>query len=143
MVSSGTSALLKTSLIPPLVALVIYALFTYLILPWYRRYRERRTYSLVPSGLFPEAISSRVDAGAATNSVARIVQSLSEAMLRASGSMGMRRGSEGSMQGFGIGDEELEEGVAGQTMQGLRDMPQGRLSRELEGGFMSDSSEDR
>ena len=59
----------------------------------------------------------------------------------------MRRGSEGSMQGFGIGDEELEEGVvitgdAGGG-RGREDIVQGRLSRDLEGGFMSDSSDER
>lgn len=142
MVSSGTSALIKTLLIPPLVALACYVLISYLVFPWYNRYRERRTYSLVPDGLLPESISSRMEAGAATNTVARIVQALSGAMLRAAGSQGYRRGSEGSLQGFGIGDEELEEGVVGQTVQGLQEVPHGRLSRELEGGFMSDSSDE-
>ena len=56
------------------------------------------------------------------------------------------------MQEFGIGDEELEEGMGGtgglgglnrtDTVDRLRDMPQGRLSRELEGGFISDSSDE-
>lgn len=45
------------------------------------------------------------------------------------------------MQGFDIGDEELEEGIAERTGRVLG-VDEVRLSRELEGGFMSDSSEE-
>lgn len=59
-------------------------------------------------------------------------------------------GEEGSMRDFGIGDEELEEGVggmgggiAGRTGRVLGvNGGEVRLSRELEGGFMSDSSDE-
>ena len=155
MVSPGTSALLKTVLIPPLSALALYILFTYLILPHYHRYRERRSYSLVPNGILPEAIAGRAEASAAaTNAITSVVTALSGVILRAAGGTdyNRRRGSEeeeGSMRDFGIGDEELEEGVgmgggiAGRTGRVLGvNGGEVRLSRELEGGFMSDSSDE-
>ena len=50
-----------------------------------------------------------------------------------------------SMEGFGVGDEELEEGVAmaglgGATTPAMIGREGRRLSRDLEGGFMDDSS---
>ena len=52
---------------------------------------------------------------------------------------------EDSLDGFGVGDEELEEGIVVGGVEdeggGVRE-GQGRLSRELEGGFMDDSSDD-
>ena len=58
-----------------------------------------------------------------------------------------RRSGEGSLRSFDLGDEELEEGIAGDdgpefdtqidAIRGER-----RLSRELESGFMDDSDSD-
>ena len=56
---------------------------------------------------------------------------------------------EGSLDGFGVGDEELEEGIIvrgvgreGNGEPGAQTHSERRLSRELEGGFIDDSSDE-
>ena len=160
MPSASTSALLKTLLIPPLIALTFYLSTTYLLLPLWRRHRERSSYSLIPQHLLPDSLlpsstsshhpsNQAYDASgnpntAALSRLSRLIGSVASVAHRATGGgLGMRRGSEGSMRGFGIGDEELEEGVgvmaAGGGGGGAGGGGGGRLSRDLEGGFMSDS----
>ena len=148
---TNSHALLKTLLIPPALAIALYLLISYTLLPLWHRYRERATYTALPAAL-PSSIVNTLPSTlspAATSTITKIVTKLSNMMLSATGTVGVRyrRTSEGSLQGFDLGDEELEEGISavdravvgnrGDSMRGDR-----RLSRDLESGFMDDSDSD-
>lgn len=121
-------------LLPPIFALALYGLTTYLILPYYRQLRVRSSYSLLPSSQ-----TSSNDPSLATRLISRI-QTL------VGGSK--RRDSSNSL----LGDEELEEefdNLSGDVVRGRNDVTvdsatedDRRLSRELEGGFRDSSDEE-
>ena len=124
----------QTVLLPPIFALALYLLTTYLILPYYRQLRARSSYSLLPSSQSPSnnpSLTSRL--------IARIQTLVGRPK---------RRASTNSL----LGDEELEEGFENFA----EDMPRGRnevavqsstegdrrLSRDLEVGFRDSSDEE-
>lgn len=121
-------------LLPPLFALALYVLTTYLILPYYRHLRARSSYSLLPS-----AQSSSNDPSLAVRLFSRIQTFVGGSKRRASSS---------SL----LGDEELEEGFDNLTegvsrgrndvVGGLETESDGRLSRDLEIGFRDSSDEE-
>jgi len=123
---------MQTLLLPPLSALLLYILTTYLLLPYYRRLRSYSTYSVLPSSpdstAFAQGLFSRIN-----------------------DCLGGRRDSANGA-GSLLGDEELEEGfgdisntIAEQdTIGRMAEDGRGnesRLSQELERGFR-DSSDD-
>lgn len=121
-------------LLPPIFALALYVLTTYLILPYYRRLRVRSSYSLLPSS------QSSSNNPSITNRLFSRVQELV--------GLSKRRDSSNSL----LGDEELEEefdNLSGDVVRGRNDVnvdsateDDRRLSRELEGGFRDSSDED-
>ncbi|KAL2048804.1 hypothetical protein ABVK25_010929 [Lepraria finkii] len=136
--SAGSSSLWKTVLLPPFFALFLYLLTTYLLIPYYRRFRSHFSYTLLPSSL---ASSNSPTSAAFAHGLFTRVNAL---IGRAS-----RRGSGESL----MGDEELEEGFTNldNTLTGTRidvdrnsdaDDRERRLSRELEGGFRDSSDEE-
>ncbi|KAF6241428.1 hypothetical protein HO173_000138 [Letharia columbiana] len=124
----------KSVLLPPIFALALYALTTYLVLPYYRHLRARSSYSLLPSSQ-----SSSNNPSLTTRLLSRI-----QALVGRS----KRRASSNSL----LGDEELEEGfdnLSDEVIRGRDDVAvdsdtegDRRLSRELEGGFRDSSDED-
>lgn len=124
----------KSVLLPPIFALALYALTTYLVLPYYRHLRARSSYSLLPSSQ-----SSSNNPSLTTRLLSRI-----QALVGRS----KRRASSNSL----LGDEELEEGfdnLSDEVIRGRDDVAvdsdtegDTRLSRELEGGFRDSSDED-
>ena len=121
-------------LLPPIFALALYVLTTYLILPYYRRLRVRSSYSLLPSS------QSSSNNPSITN---RLFSRIQELVGRSK-----RRDSSNSL----LGDEELEEefdSLSGDVLRGRNDVivesateDDSRLSRELERGFRDSSDED-
>lgn len=121
-------------LLPPIFALALYALTTYIILPYYRHLRARSTYSLLPSSQ-----SSSNNPSLTTRLFSRIQTLVGRSK---------RRASLNSL----LGDEELEEGfdsLSEEVVHGRNDVSMDsntedgtRLSRELEGGFRDSSDED-
>ena len=121
-------------LLPPIFALALYVLTTYLILPYYRQLRVRSSYSLLPSS------QSSSNNPSLTSRLFSRIQTL------VGGSK--RRASSNSL----LGDEELEEefdNLSGDVVRGRNDVTidsatedDSRLSRELEGGFRDSSDED-
>lgn len=121
-------------LLPPIFALALYLLTTYLILPYYRRLRARSSYSLLPSSQSPSNNPSLT-----TRLFSRIQTFVGRSK---------RRASLNSL----LGDEELEEGLDNLS----EDVDRGgydvtidsntedstRLSRELERGFRDSSDEE-
>ncbi|CAF9906037.1 hypothetical protein IMSHALPRED_004056 [Imshaugia aleurites] len=124
----------KAVLLPPIFALALYALTTYIILPYYRHLRARSTYSLLPSSQ-----SSSNNPSLTTRLFSRIQTLVGRSK---------RRASLNSL----LGDEELEEGfdsLSEEVVHGRNDVSMDsntedgtRLSRELEGGFRDSSDED-
>lgn len=124
----------KTLLLPPLFALALYALTTYLILPYYRHLRARSSYSLLPSSQ-----SSSNNPSLTTRLFSRIQTLVGRSK---------RRDSSNSL----LGDEELEEefdNLSEGVTRGRNDVAvdsdtegDRRLSRELEGGFRDSSDEE-
>ncbi|KAF6223321.1 hypothetical protein HO133_000163 [Letharia lupina] len=114
----------KSVLLPPIFALALYALTTYLVLPYYRHLRARSSYSLLPSSQ-----SSSNNPSLTTRLLSRI-----QALVGRS----KRRASSNSL----LGDEELEEGfdnLSDEVIRGRDDVAvdsdtegDTRLSRELE-----------
>ena len=121
-------------LLPPIFALALYALTTYLILPYYRHLRTRSSYSLLPSSQ-----SSSNNPSLTTRLFSRVQTLVGRSK---------RRDSSSSLDG----DEELEEGFQGFSEEVVRERNdvlvhsdterERRLSRELEGGFRDSSDED-
>lgn len=121
-------------LLPPLFALALYFIATYLILPYYRNLRARSSYSLLPSSQSPSNNPSLTS---------RLFSHIQTLVGRSK-----RRASSNSL----LGDEELEEGfedlsedvIRGGNDVAVDSMPDGgrRLSRELEGGFRDSSDEE-
>ena len=115
-------------------ALALYALTTYLILPYYRQFRARSSYSLLPS-----TQSSSNDPSLAARLFFRIQTFVGRPK---------RRASSNSL----LGDEELEEGFDNLTedvIRGRNDVvvesdteSDRRLSRDLEIGFRDSSDEE-
>ncbi|KAL9068386.1 MAG: hypothetical protein Q9161_006223 [Pseudevernia consocians] len=124
----------KAVLLPPIFALALYVLTTYLILPYYRHLRARSSYSLLPSSQSPSNNPSLT-----TRLFSRIQTLVGRSKRRASSS---------SL----LGDEELEEGfdnLSEGVIRGRNDVTvdsdtegDRRLSRELEGGFRDSSDEE-
>ena len=121
-------------LLPPLFALTLYVLTTYIILPYYRHFRARSSYSLLPSAQSP------------SNDPSLAARLFSRIQTFVGGSK--RRASSSSL----LGDEELEEGFANLTedvsrgrndvVGGLETESDRRLSRDLEIGFRDSSDEE-
>ena len=121
-------------LLPPLFALALYIITTYLILPYYRHLRARSSYSLLPSSQ-----SSSNNPSITTRLFSRIQTLVG---------LPKRRASLNSL----LGDEELEEGfddLSEDVPRGRNDIIVGsntegdrRLSRELERGFRDSSDEE-
>ena len=130
---TNAPALLKTILLPPLLALALYLLSTYVLLPLFRRYRERASYTALPTSLTSASLPPT-----AAGLISALVHKLSALMLRASNST-HRTGHQERENGFGD-EEELEEGL-NRTRHGEGGEGR-RLSRELERGFRDDSDTD-
>ncbi|MCJ1459185.1 hypothetical protein MMC28_009562 [Mycoblastus sanguinarius] len=122
----------KTLLFPPLFALLLYLLTSYILIPYYRRFRAHSSYTLLPSSASPSHL--------APNLFSRVSTLLGRP----------RRNSDTSEDSL-LGDEELEEGLSESVLQdgrsgtgGVADMEDGerRLSRELERGFRDSSDEE-
>ena len=121
-------------LLPPIFALALYVLTTYLFLPYYRHLRVRSSYSLLPSS------QSSSNHPSLTSRLFSRIQTLVVGSKRHSSSNSL------------LGDEELEEefdNLAGDVVRGRNDVivdsateDDRRLSRELEGGFRDSSDED-
>lgn len=126
----------QTILIPPLSALLLYLLITYLILPYYRRLRLHSSYTLLPSSFSPPSSDS---------------VSFAQGLFSRVSSLLGRRGSGSGAESL-LGDEELEEDFVGlsDSMTGARhDVArtadadsERRLSHELERGFRDSSDEE-
>ena len=128
-------------LFPPLFALGVYAILSYVALPLWRRYSQQTRRQLEAT----HPLARYAPLGGASPADA-----FNEFANRVSALIGRpRRTSEGA-EGY-LGDEELEEGGLLHVSDGERgfgnvngpDEDGGRrLSRELEGGFMDDSSDE-
>ena len=124
----------QTVLLPPVFALALYVLTTYLILPYYRHLRARSSYSLLPSS------QSSPNNPSLTSRLFSRIQTLV--------GTSKRRASLNSL----LGDEELEEGFnnlsdetnPGRNIVAVDSDTEGdrRLSRELEAGFRDSSDEE-
>ncbi|MCJ1259199.1 hypothetical protein MMC24_007035 [Lignoscripta atroalba] len=134
------SSLWKTIFLPPLVALLIYLLSIYIILPLYRRRVRYSNYLPLPLSTNSSTPSNPQSLLNRTRD--RILSSLSPFT---SGTRWQRRGSTSSSVEY-FGDEELEEGYPGGGDEVLRSGREAgeerRLSRELEVGFRDDSDEE-
>ena len=127
----------QTLLLPPIFALLLYLLTTYLILPHYRRLRARSSYALLPSSLTPSSPTSLSFANGLVSRVNAFI-----------GRESRRRSGESLM-----GDEELEEQFTtlpstmlherdDMARLGEADDRETRLSRDLERGFRDSSDEE-
>ena len=120
---------MKTLLVPPLLALIIYLLAIYIILPLYRHISSSRNFSAssLPS-IVPASLRNR----------------LSGIQLRDLVQFPRRRSLSGEESL--LGDEELEEGLLestdGRGGGGGGEECERRLSRELEVGFRDESDEE-
>ena len=132
--------ILQTILVPPLIALAIYLIIAYTILPLYRRRARYSQYIPIPLPLSSSNIGGR---GFVSRARERVLDALSPLGI---GNRWRRRGSQSSVDSM-FGDEELEEGtgIGEITVANRRNSDAGedrRLSRELEVGFRDDSDEE-
>ncbi|MCJ1392369.1 hypothetical protein MMC18_005236 [Xylographa bjoerkii] len=131
----------KTIFVPPLVALAIFLVIVYVLLPLYRQRQRYAHY--IPVSLPPAYPSSGQQ-----SFISRTRQRVLNAIIPSgAGNRWGRRGSQMSADSM-FGDEELEEGF------GIEGVPEERgrrnsearedrrLSRDLEVGFRDDSDED-
>ena len=137
---------MQTIILPPVFALLLYLLTTYLFLPLYHRLRTQSTYTLLPNSLSspsPESIP-----------FARGLLSRLSTLLGRDDNDNDRRNSFNGAESL-LGDEELEEGfgelsrsISAQERNGrIAEAAQageseGRLSQELERGFRDSSDEE-
>ncbi|BCR89036.1 uncharacterized protein ACHE_50234A [Aspergillus chevalieri] len=142
-----SSSLAKTLVIPATISLVLYVFLSHLILPFFRHYHQRYAHYL-PLHTISAHTSSLRD---------RIGDTLMRCVLRSSSSFPWRRNSVAGPGGdhhdnVSIDDEE------GEIMVGMHMDParrrelerrwdsrpesEGRLSRDLEEGFMDDSDDE-
>ncbi|MCJ1321029.1 hypothetical protein MMC15_006371 [Xylographa vitiligo] len=140
-VSMAGSSVWKTIFIPPLVALAIFLVIVYVLLPLYRQRQRYAHY--IPVSLPPAYSSS-----GQPNFLSRTRQRVWDAITPSgAGNRWGRRGSQASADSM-FGDEELEEGFGiegvpeerGRRVSEVRE--DRRLSRDLEVGFRDDSDED-
>ncbi|MCJ1433774.1 hypothetical protein MMC27_003139 [Xylographa pallens] len=135
------SSVWKTLFIPPLVALAIYLVIVYVLLPLYRQRQRYAHY--IPVSL-PPAYSPSGQQSFISRARQRVLNAITHS--GASSRWG-RRGSQTSADSM-FGDEELEEGFGIDGVpeeRGRRDSEvreDRRLSRDLEVGFRDDSDED-
>ena len=124
----------QTTLLPPVFALVLYGLTTYLILPYYRHLRARSSYSLLPSSQ-----SSANNPSLTTRLFSRIQTLVGTSKRRAS--LSSLLDEEELEEGF---DNLSEEAVRGRNVVAVDSDAEGdrRLSRELEAGFRDSSDEE-
>lgn len=129
--AAGGSSIWKGLFLPPFFALLLYLLISYLLLPLLTRWRSRQ----------------RTTQRSLTRSVIdRLPSSLTD---RVASFFPYRRQSTSS-GGSLLGDEELEEGFldVDSELHGQRGgrreeaEEEGRLSRDLEGGFRDESSDE-
>ncbi|KAJ6023310.1 uncharacterized protein N7446_013670 [Penicillium canescens] len=136
MGSSGVFA--KTILIPALIALTIYILATCLILPIFRRYHQRYSQYLPLHNISAHTLSLR--------------DRIADAIMRFFLPSTWRRGAHVEHDTISIDDDEGEI-LVGMDMDAARREAlerrrgsvaeaEGRLSRDLEEGFMDDSDEE-
>jgi hypothetical protein len=121
-------------MLPPLFAFLLYILTTYLLLPYYRRFRSYSTYTVLPSSPDSNAFAHGL-------------------LYRMNNLLGRRRDSANGAESL-LGDEELEEGFADISSDAIsrqdtigRMVEDGRgnerrLSHELERGFRDSSDEE-
>ena len=131
---------LQTILVPPLIALAIYLVIVYTIIPLYRRRGRYSQY--IPISL-PLSSSNTGGQGFVSRARERVLDALSPFVI---GNRWRRRGSQASVDSM-FGDEELEEGagIGEIVVVNRRNSGAGedrRLSRELEVGFRDDSDEE-
>ena len=131
---------LQTIFVPPLIALAIYLIIVYAIVPLYR---HRARYSqYIPISL-PLSSSNTGRQGFVSRARERVLDVLSPFGI---GNRWRRRGSQASVDSV-FGDEELEDGMGigevvvanSRNSDAAEDR---RLSRELEVGFRDDSDEE-
>ncbi|KAL2039105.1 hypothetical protein N7G274_008154 [Stereocaulon virgatum] len=137
--SAGNSSMWKTLLVPPIFAFLLYILTTYLLVPYYRRFRSHSSYTLLPSSLAPS--NSPTSAAFAHGLLSRVNALIGGNSRRVSGEslMGDEELEEG---GFTILDNSLTGGRLDEDSRSNVDDGERRLSRELERGFRDSSDED-
>ncbi|KAF1980784.1 hypothetical protein K402DRAFT_468019 [Aulographum hederae CBS 113979] len=164
---SGFTTFLKTLLPPLLVSLFLYVVLTHAVLPFYRRYRQTRSYPLLPVGSpLPIPTSASSTLGALRHRVqdfftdivlpsrwGREYGNYSRRNRVVDGSR--RRGADGGDSESGEDLEELMDGFGNQDQidaarrealerrrsEGFGDSER-RLSRDLEEGFRDSSDDD-
>ncbi|KAJ5470906.1 hypothetical protein N7530_008263 [Penicillium desertorum] len=136
----STSVFAKTILIPAAIALSIYILASYVVIPFFRRYHQRYSQYLPLHSISAHTLSLRD----------RIADKVMHFFLRSRWRLGAQIPDHDNIS---IDDEEGENMVGmnmdsdrrGALEQRRRDTlgeTEGRLSRDLEEGFMDDSDEE-
>lgn len=143
--SGGLTVDLQVVLLPPLLALGIYVVLSYILLPLWRRFFQRdRQHSIVT---YPFARYTPLGGSSPT-------EAFNEFAARVSALIGRSRRTSAEAEGF-LGDEELEEGnllhgtgedrmINASNGVNTTSINQGgrRLSRDLERGFIDDSDDE-
>ncbi|MCJ1383871.1 hypothetical protein MMC17_006985 [Xylographa soralifera] len=139
--SMAGSSVWKTIFIPPLVALAIFLVIVYILLPLYRQRQRYAHY--IPVSL-PPAYSPTGQQNFISRTRQRVLNAITPS---GAGNRWGRRGSQMSADSM-FGDEELEEGFGIEGVpeergrRGSEVREDRRLSRDLEVGFRDDSDED-
>ncbi|CAL5868887.1 uncharacterized protein PFLUO_LOCUS3114 [Penicillium psychrofluorescens] len=130
----------KTILIPAVIALTVYLLFSFVIIPYFWRYHQRYSQYLPLHSISAHTLSLRD----------RIADSVMRFFLPASWRNGAHMADDN--ENISIDDEEGEIMVGMNTNSARREAlerrrstaaeAEGRLSRDLEEGFMDDSDDE-
>ncbi|KAJ5180325.1 hypothetical protein N7492_003535 [Penicillium capsulatum] len=135
----SSSSFAKTILIPAAIALTTYCLFSFLIIPFFRRYHQRYSQYLPIHALSAHTLSLR--------------DRIADAVMRLFLPSSWRRGTDmADHDNVSIDDEEGEilvgmnmDAARREALERRRSNPaeaESRVSRELEEGFMDDSDDD-
>ncbi|KAK3325644.1 hypothetical protein B0H66DRAFT_599797 [Apodospora peruviana] len=140
----GTSmSVIKTLIIPAVISLIIFLVSTYLLIPLWRRYRNRYSQYLPLESISngTSSLRARVQNGIAGLMVPSTWrQRLQDRLVVADSNEDADYDSEDGEE-LGVVDEPTRRGVLGRSQQHSVDDTR-RLSRDLEEGFRDDSDED-
>ncbi|MCJ1332784.1 hypothetical protein MMC10_009478 [Thelotrema lepadinum] len=128
------SALAEAFIVPPLIALAIYLIYLFVVIPIYRRRQRYSQY--LPMSLYSDSEETFINR--TRSRISGVLRPLTNKQW-----WSRRRPRTMSFDTY-FGDEELEEGMGLQDpstpRQREQDQSQRRLSRDLEAGFRDDSS---